>query len=265
MLEYDDLVTLISPKGRIYVKKLTPGGKFHFHEGSLNCDDMVGRPAGCVVRTSTGKSFHVYKRPTLIDFIMSMPRRSNIVYPKDISMILLWADIYPGCRVLTAGAGSGALLIALARAVGENGKVFCYDLREDMLELSRKNLNTFLGECDNVVLGLGNVYEKIEESKLDRIVLDVPEPWQSLEPAAKALNDGGIMLAYVPTIGQAEQFVKAVQERGDYAFPEVMEVLFRTWHISGRSTRPNHRMVGHTGFLCRAVKFHPVEERVDWE
>lgn len=256
MLKYGELVALVSPKGRVYVKRLVEGKKYHFYEGILDCDDIAGRPAGCVVATSLGKKFFIY-RPTLIDFIMSMPRRSNIIYPKDISMILLWADIFPGCKVFTAGAGSGALLIALARVLGDSGKIIAYDNREDMLETSRKNLEEFLGPRDNVVLSLGDVYEEIPDKELDRVILDVPEPWRALGPVAEAAVDGGIIIAYVPTIGQAERFYKAVEERDDYAYPEVMEVLFRTWHVSEMSTRPNHRMVGHTGFLCRAFKICP--------
>ncbi|MCR4420620.1 MAG: methyltransferase domain-containing protein [Clostridia bacterium] len=253
MLQYGDTVTLVSAKERMYLKKLAPGGQIHLHEGRINCDDLVGRPAGCRVLTSRGETVWVY-RSTLSDFILKMPRRSNIVYPKDLAMIWVWADLYPGCRVLTAGTGSGALLLALARAVGESGQVYGYDLREDMLELSRLNLEAALGPRPNVILRPGDVCESIPERELDRVVLDVPEPWRALGPTAEALRPGGILLAYVPTIGQAEQFVRAVRERSDYALPEVMEVLFRTWHVGERSSRPNFRMVGHTGFLCRALR-----------
>lgn len=258
MLAYGELVAMVSPKGKVYVKRLKKGRKFHFHEGIISCDDLVGRPDACMVTTSLGKKFYIY-RPTLIDFIMSMPRKSNIIYPKDISMIVLWADIYPGCRVFTAGAGSGALLLALARAAGNNGTVFACDNREDMLHLCRQNIEDFLGPRDNVVLFLGDVYQEVDYKNLDRVILDVPEPWRALGPVADAMDDGGILVAYVPTIGQAEQFYRAVEEREDYAFPEVMEVLFRTWHVGEISSRPNHRMVGHTGFLCRAFKIHPLD------
>ncbi|MGB9887276.1 MAG: tRNA (adenine-N1)-methyltransferase [Moorellales bacterium] len=250
---YGDMVTLVSAKDRMYVKKLAPGGQIHLHEGRIACEDLIGRPAGCTLLTSRGETVWAY-RATLGDYILKMPRRSNIVYPKDLAMILMWADVYPGCRVLTAGTGSGALLMALARAVGENGAVYGYDLREDMLELSRLNLETALGPQAQVTLRLGDVCESIAERELDRVVLDVPEPWRALEPIAQALKPGGILLAYVPTIGQAEEFVRAVRERSDYALPEVMEVLFRTWHVGERSSRPNFRMVGHTGFLCRALR-----------
>lgn len=259
MLNYGELVTIVGRKDRLYVRKLAAGGQFHLYEGTIRCDDLVGRPDGCEVLTSKGEKVWVF-RSTLADFILKMPRRSNIVYPKDLAMILLWADIFPGCRVLTAGAGSGALLLALVRAVGKAGEVFCYDCREDMLAISEQNLEAYLGKRPNVHLTLGNVYEAIAERELDRIVLDVPEPWQALDPAAAALKPGGILLAYVPTIGQAERFARAIDEHPAYALPEVMEVLFRTWHIGEKSVRPNFRMVGHTGFLCRALRVIALSE-----
>ena len=255
---YGDLVSIVGRKDRLYVRKLVPQGRIHLHEGALNCDDLVGRADGCEVRTSKGEPVWVY-RSTLADYIMKMPRRTNIVYPKDLGMILLWADVYPGCRALTAGTGSGALLLALARAVGQAGEVFGYDNREDMLDMTRQNLEAYLGECPHVKLRLGDVYAEIPDRELDRVILDVPEPWAALDTVAGALKPGGILLAYVPTIGQAEQFVRAVQERQDFILPEVMEVLFRTWYVGERSVRPNFRMVGHTGFLCRTLRVEPDE------
>lgn len=259
MLNYGELVAIVGRKERVYVRKLVAGARFHLYEGTIACDDLVGRPPGCEVLTSKGEKVLVF-RPTLADFVLKMPRQSNIVYPKDLAMILLWADIFPGCRVLTAGAGSGALLLALARAVGESGEVFCYDYREDMLALSRRNLEDYLGPRANVHLALGDVYRAIAERELDRVLLDVPEPWQALDCAAAALKPGGILLAYVPTVGQAERFARAVDAHPAYVLPEIMEVLFRTWYVGEKSVRPNFRMVGHTGFLCRALRITPLAE-----
>ncbi|GAW91487.1 tRNA (adenine-N1)-methyltransferase [Calderihabitans maritimus] len=252
-----DLVIFVDHKGRSFMQRLDPKKIFNFHDGQIAHEEVIGKPDGSEILTSIGKKVLVF-RPTLKEYIMNMPRKSNIVYPKDISIILMWADVFPGARVVEAGSGSGALLLSLLRAVGNEGQVISYEEREDMLERARKNVERFGGIPPHLTLKKGNIYEQIEERDIDRIILDVPEPWRVLPHASVALKSGGIIVAYTPTIKQAEQFVAAVKSSSDFMFLQTIEVLIREWHIEGLSVRPEHRMVGHTGFLSLARKFIPV-------
>jgi tRNA (adenine57-N1/adenine58-N1)-methyltransferase len=183
-----------------------------------------------------------------------MKRGAQVVYPKDLAMILLHGDVYPGAHVLEAGAGSGALTMALLRAVGPEGRVVTYELREDFAALARTNVEAFLGKAENLEIKMGSVYEPMEETDIDRLVLDVPEPWRALEGAGAALRPGGIFVAYLPTVLQVHSLVEALH--GDPSWTQVssFEALVRPWHVEGRSVRPEHRMVAHTGFITTARK-----------
>ncbi|MBE0465920.1 MAG: tRNA (adenine-N1)-methyltransferase [Candidatus Desulforudis sp.] len=246
-----ELVIFLDHQERSYMQRLHPQGKLQTHRGYIAHAEVIGREPGTALVTSKGKELFAL-RPTLVDFTMNMPRKSGIIYPKDTAYILLWADVGPGSKVIAGGVGSGALLLALARQIGPSGFVWGYDVRQDMLDFAAKNLRDFLGEAENVSLVLGDVYEHIPERQVDGVILDVPEPWQAVEPAATALRPGGVVVAYVPTIRQAESFTGALRSSNRFGVVETVELLVRDWHIRNRSVRPNHRMVGHTGFLTVA-------------
>jgi tRNA (adenine57-N1/adenine58-N1)-methyltransferase len=241
-------VLLVDRKGRRYLLTLREGAEFHTHNGALAHDALIGSPEGVRVQTTAGAAFIAF-RPSLADFVLKMPRGAQVIYPKDIGLILIEADIFPGATVLEAGTGSGALSLALIRAVGENGRVISYELREDFAARARSNLESFLGKLpDGVDLRLGDVTEGIGDEVVDRIVLDLPEPWRVIDLARKNLRPGGIFCAYVPTVGQVSQTIEGLRAAG-FAELQALEALVRPWHVEGQSVRPEHRMVAHTGFV----------------
>jgi len=182
-----------------------------------------------------------------------MPRRSGIVYPKDAADILTWADIGPGMRVLEAGVGSGALTLVLLRAVGEGGELIAYEQRPDFLKLALDNVRAFApSPTANLLLRERDIYEGIVDSDLDRVVLDLPEPWRVIAHLPENLRPGGWVAAYTPSIVQAAQFVEAIRATGQYVQFETHEVLIRGWHIQDQAIRPEHQMIGHTGFVTVA-------------
>jgi tRNA (adenine57-N1/adenine58-N1)-methyltransferase len=240
-------VLLLDAKERRYLITLRAGTMFHTHVGIVAHDDLIGAAEGSTVLGSTGRRF-VVVRPTLSDVVLKMPRGAQVIYPKDLAAILVQADIAPGMRVLEAGVGSGALSMALLRAGAD---VVGYELREDFANRARSNVVASAGQDALYRVELRDVYAGIDETGLDRIVLDLPEPWQVLPHAQEAMRSGGIICAYLPTINQTAQFRTALEE-SPFGMAETLEVLHRTWHIEARSVRPDHRMVGHTGFLTTA-------------
>jgi tRNA (adenine57-N1/adenine58-N1)-methyltransferase len=240
-------VLLLDAKERRYLITLRAGTMFHTHVGIVAHDDLIGSAEGSTVLGSTGRRF-VVVRPTLSDLVLKMPRGAQVIYPKDLAAILVQADIAPGMRVLEAGVGSGALSMALLRAGAD---VVGYELREDFANRARSNVLASAGEDARYRVELRDVYEGIDATGLDRIVLDLPEPWRVLPHAQAAMRPGGIICAYLPTINQTAQFRTAL-EQSPFGMAETLEVLHRTWHIEARSVRPDHRMVGHTGFLTTA-------------
>jgi tRNA (adenine57-N1/adenine58-N1)-methyltransferase len=247
-------VLLIDPKRRRYLVTLKPGDSFHTHAGILAHDDVIGRPEGSTVPASTGRRF-VVLRPTLADVVVKMPRGAQVIYPKDLGAILLAADIGPGMRVLEAGVGSGALSMALLRA---GACVTGYEVRADFAARARANVAAWTGSDAAYDVHERDVYDGIDEHDLDRVVLDLPEPWRVLPHAAQALRSGGILLSYVPSITQVAA-LRAQIERSPFGMAETSEVLRRTWHVEERSVRPDHRMVAHTGFLTTARLLVPDE------
>jgi len=244
-----DRVLLIDPKRRRYLVTLKPSGEFHSHSGFVPHDDVIGSPEGSTVRSTKGVAY-LTVRPTLSDFVLKMPRGAQVIYPKDLGPILMLADIFPGVRVLESGIGSGALSMAMLRAGAD---IVGYEVREDFAERARENVSSFLGDevLERYRIELRNCYDGIDETDLDRVVLDLPEPWQVVPHAAKALHPGGIILAYTPSIVQVMQFRSAL-EQFPFDVAETVEVLHRTWHVEGQAVRPDHRMVAHTGFLTHA-------------
>jgi tRNA (adenine57-N1/adenine58-N1)-methyltransferase len=248
-------IVVVDSKGRQYLVTLDAAGEFHTHTGVVPHTEFLGQEEGATVRSTTGARYTAM-RPTLSDFILRMPRGAQVIYPKDLGAILFLADIRPGDRVLESGVGSGALSMALLRAGAD---IVGYELREDFAERARTNVATFLGDevLDRYRVQVRDAYEGIDETGLDKIVLDLPEPWQVVKHAETALRPGGILLAYLPSIIQVSQLRDALAE-SDFELAETLEVLHRTWHVEGSAVRPDHRMVAHTGFLTSARLLGPV-------
>jgi tRNA (adenine57-N1/adenine58-N1)-methyltransferase len=246
-------VHLIDRKGRVYPLTLR-AGKIHQHSGqTIPHDRLIGTEDGATVTLSGGAVF-VALRPTLAEYIMKMPRGAQVIYPKDLATILLWADIYPGATVVEAGIGSGALTMTLLRAVGESGRVISYEIRDDFAQRALDNIAMYLGKVGHHVLRRQDINLSIEEREIDRLVLDLPEPWQVVPEAVRALRTGGIFLSYLPTVPQVVKVVEALQGSGAFGLIETFETLHRPWNIEGRSVRPALRMVAHTAFLTVARK-----------
>ncbi len=244
-----DLVQLIDAKDRRYQGTLTPGKEFHFHSGIIAHDALIGIPEGSTVRSSRNQAF-VVVRPTLSEFILKMPRGAQVIYPKDLGPILMLADIAPGVKVLESGVGSGALSMAMLRAGAE---IVGYEIREDFANRAKANVERFLGAeaLDRYRVELRDCYEGIDEVDLDRVLLDLPEPWQVVPHAATALRPGGLILAYTPSVVQVSQLREALAAHSFFSC-ETLEVLNRGWYVEGQAVRPDHRMVAHTGFLTHA-------------
>lgn len=240
---------LIDSKGRQFLLKLESGRNFQFHNGTVPHDDLIGADDGTSV-TSTGNARLLLLRPRLADFIIRMKRGAQVVYPKDLGPILVYGDIGPGMTVLEAGTGSGALTMGLARAVGPTGRVVSVERREDHAAHARKTLERWFGEIPaHVEMRIGDVAEEVAGVKPERIVLDLPEPWHPLEAAARHQPHGGVLCAYLPTVPQVQTLVETARDTGAFAEIEVKEFMVRDWNVEGRSVRPSHSMIGHTGFL----------------
>ena len=244
-----DRVLLVDAKRRRYLVTLAAGGEFHSHAGFVAHDDLIGQPEGITAKSTHGAKYTVL-RPTLSDFVLKMPRGAQVIYPKDLGPILMLADVFPGARVLESGVGSGALSMAMLRAGAE---IVGYEVREDFAERAQANVASFLGDeaLSRYRVELRDCYDGIDETDLDRIVLDLPEPWQVVKHAERALHPGGILLAYTPSVVQVMQLRDALSASA-FDMPETLEVLNRTWHVEGQAVRPDHRMVAHTGFLTHA-------------
>ena len=243
-------VLLLDPKKRRYLIELADGGEFHSHAGYVAHADVVGRTEGSIVRSTKGSEY-IALRPTLEDFVVEMPRGAQVIYPKDLGPICLLADIGPGVRVFESGIGSGALSMTMLRYGAD---IVGYEIREDFANRARKNVQSFLGSgaLDRYRIEIADSYEGIDPAHgpFDRVVLDLPEPWQVVPHAEQVLNAGGLLVAYTPSITQAAQVREAL--KGKWIDARTIEVLHRGWHIDGQAVRPDHRMVAHTGFLSVA-------------
>ncbi len=250
--EGDDVI-LLDARGKEYLVVLESGGSYSTHRGTIRFDDIIGKEEGTKVLSSKGEVFLVF-RPTFNQFVLNLKRSAQIIYPKDIGPILLWGDIFPGAFVVEGGAGWGALTIALLRAVGEKGKLVTYEIREDFARASRRNVERFLGPVSNFTLKLKDIYEGIDEEEVDRIILDLPEPWRAVERSYGALRPGGILLSYLPTIIQVREFCEKLRESSGFTEPEVFEVIHRPWNVKGLSVRPVSWMFSHSAFITVARK-----------
>jgi tRNA (adenine57-N1/adenine58-N1)-methyltransferase len=248
-------VILVDSRGRQYLVILDEAGEFHTHTGVVPHTLLLGEEEGCTVRSTTGARYTAM-RPTLADFVLRMPRGAQVVYPKDIGPILVLADIHPGVRVLEAGVGSGALSMGMVRAGAE---VSGYEIRADFAARAVENVAAFLGPeaLERYRVQERDVYEGIDETGLDAVVLDLPEPWRVVPHAEKALRGGGMFVAYTPSITQVSQLRERLEE-SDFELASTVEILQRGWHVQGAAVRPDHRMVAHTGFLTSARLLGPV-------
>lgn len=256
-MQVGDWVRLTDPKGRRHNICLEAGREFSTKKGQIRHDDIIGQPEGIVVTTSLDFTYQVF-RPLLFEYVVSMPRGAAIVYPKDAAQILVWADIFPGARVVEAGAGSGGLTAYLLRAVGPDGHVGSYELREEFAETARRNVEQTMGDdLPHWTLTVGDVREVIIEPEIDRLILDMVDPWTCVPLAAERLVPGGIVCGYVATATQLSRFVETLREDGGFTEPHAWETLVRDWHLEGLAVRPVHSMNAHTAFLVTARKMAP--------
>jgi tRNA (adenine57-N1/adenine58-N1)-methyltransferase len=257
-LQAGERVQLTDPRGRMHTVVLTVGRTFFTHKGSIEHDDLIGRPEGVVVR-STGEVEYLALRPLLSDYVLSMPRGAAVVYPKDAGQIVHMGDIHPGARVLEAGVGSGALTMSLLRAVGERGVVWSVERRADFAQVAERNVRGFLGSSGAPWhLLVGDLVQVLAgpdgprpqaPREVDRVVLDMLAPWECLDAVHRVLVPGGVLVCYVATTTQMSKLVETARESGGWTEPSAWESLVRGWHLEGLAVRPEHRMVGHTGFI----------------
>jgi tRNA (adenine57-N1/adenine58-N1)-methyltransferase len=247
-----ELILLVDKVGRRHRVRLRAGERHSIHSGLILHDDLIGEQEGVIATTQMGARL-LAVRPTFAEQVTGRRRQAQPIYPKDLGAILIAADIHPGARVLEAGTGTGALTLAVLRAVGPDGAVVSYEAREEFLEAARRAIVETLGAVpDNLALKLGDVYLGVEETDLDRVLLDLPEPWQAVPGAKAALRPGGILFAHCPNVSQVQRFFDCLREVRGFGMLEAFELLQRGWTVRGRSMRPSHRMVAHTGFLCFA-------------
>jgi tRNA (adenine57-N1/adenine58-N1)-methyltransferase catalytic subunit len=253
-------IHLVDKKGRQYALTLKAGDLYQLSGHKIAHDDLIGKLDGSLVMLSGNKTM-LALRPTFGDYVLKMPRGAQVLYPKDLALIPMWADVYPGARVFEAGTGSGALTMALLRAVGPRGLVVTYEAREDFARTAMMNIERYMGSVSNLVPLRLNAYERInlldDGLLFDRLVLDLPEPWRVVPHAAQVLRSGGMYVSFVPTVPQVVQTVEALERTKVFGMVETFETLLRTWSIQGRSVRPDHRMVAHSGFITVARKIEP--------
>jgi tRNA (adenine57-N1/adenine58-N1)-methyltransferase len=250
-------ITLTDAKGRRHSVLLVVGGRFHTTKGAVEHDELIGGPEGVVV-TSVGGTAYLAMRPLLNEYTVTMPRGAAVIYPKDAAQLLMTADVFPGARVVEAGAGSGALTCSLLRAVGPNGRLRSYERRDDFATQARTNVENFFGGPHPAwELVVGDLVESLDDEPIDRVLLDMLAPWECVDALAERLRPGGVLCAYVATTTQLARTVETLRVHGGFTEPEATETLLRAWHAEGLAVRPRHDMVGHTGFLVSARRMAP--------
>ncbi|GGF32565.1 transposase [Subtercola lobariae] len=252
---------LTGPKGKLNSISLEAGAVFHTHHGWIEHDSLIGQPDGTVVANSVGVEY-LALRPLLTDFVMAMPRGAAIIYPKDAAQILAQADVFPGATVVEAGVGSGALSLWLLRALGAEGRLSSFERRDEFADIARENVASFLGyDPSNWSVTVGDLAEALPsihpDHTVDRVILDMLAPWECIEATAAALKPGGVVLCYVATVTQLSRVTETIRSTGLFTNPDPSETMVRTWHVEGLAVRPDHRMIGHTGFLVTSRRLAP--------
>ena len=261
-LRSGEWVRLTDTKGRRHNICLEAGKQFFTNRGSLDHDDLIGRPEGFALTSSAGGDYLVF-RPLLSEFVVSMPRGAAVVYPKDAAQIVAMADIFPGAHVVEAGVGSGALTCSLLRAAGPGGRVSSYERRQEFADVAAQNVDQFFsGRHPAWQLTVGDLVDSLaeEDGSVDRVILDMLAPWECVDTVAEALCPGGILCAYVATTTQLGRTVETIRAHGGFTEPQPWETLVRDWHVEGLAVRPGHKMIGHTGFLVTARRMTPGEQ-----
>jgi tRNA (adenine57-N1/adenine58-N1)-methyltransferase len=256
LLQAGESILLIDRKQRVYLRTLQAGGRVSVRGAPVPAETLIGCPEGTTLRTARGETFLVL-RPTYAELIPSLPRQAQPIYPKDVGIVLLWGDIAPGMRVIEIGVGPGALTLGLLRALGSTGTLVSYERRDDFAAAARANVERFHGAAPNWTIRIADAGLGLEERGVDRIVVDVPEPWTLLEVIAASLRPGGVLTCFLPTVLQVKQLVDGLGAHDGFASVHTIETLLRHWEVSGRSIRPAHRMVAHTGFLVFARRLAP--------
>ncbi len=256
-LQEGERVTMSDAKGRRHSVKLRAGGVFHTTKGGISHDDLIGGPEGVVATSVNGDQFLVF-RPLMHDVMVSMPREAAVIYPKDAAHILMQTDIFPGARVLEAGVGSGALTMALLRALGPTGRLWSYERRPEFAEVAKKNVAAFYGsEPANWEVRLGDLAEVIGPEEVDRAILDMLAPWDCIDAVAERLIPGGVLCCYVATATQLGRTADTLRAHGGFTEPVLKEYTGRDWHAEGLAIRPGHATSGHTGFLMFSRRLAP--------
>jgi tRNA (adenine57-N1/adenine58-N1)-methyltransferase len=259
-LRAGDAVLFVDRKEREYLRVLRPGTRVHIRGGTLQADHLIGLEEGRIVY-NTGKEPFLMLRPSFAQLIPNLPRKAQVIYPKDIGPILLWGDIYPGATVVEVGAGPGALSMALLRAIGPDGRLISYEARADFAEMAQSNVRQFHGDAPNWTIKVADAFAGIDERGVDRMILDIAEPWRLLPAASSSLRSGGGIVGYVPTVMQVKHLVDGLREHGGFGAIQSFETLVRFWHVKNLSIRPEHRMIGHTGFIVVARRLVDAEFR----
>ena len=244
-------VLFIDHKEREYLRTLHPGSIIALRGGNIPAEQFIGLQEGSMVQIGQGEKFRLL-RPTYARLIPNLPRQAQVIYPKDIGPILLWGDVFPGSHVLEVGSGPGALSIALLRIIGDKGRLITVDIRADHCKMARNNVKRFIGQAQNWTLAQTNAYQGLPVKSVDRVFIDLPEPWQVLPHARDVLRPGGVLVGYIPTVLQVKSLVDALHADPVFESVEVMENMLRFWHVKDISIRPEHRMVAHTGFIIVA-------------
>ena len=253
-------VLFVDRKEREYLRLLRPGARVHIRGGSMQADHLIGLEEGRIVYNTAKEPFLIL-RPTFAQLIPNLPRKAQVIYPKDIGPILMWGDIYPGATVIEVGAGPGALSMAVLRAIGPQGHLVSYEARADFATMAQDNVRQFYGEAPNWTIKVADAFSGIEERGIDRMILDIAEPWRLLPIAGQALRPGGALVGYVPTVMQVKHLVDGLREHGGFGVIQSFETLVRFWHVKDLSVRPEHRMVAHTGFVVVARRLVDAEFR----
>jgi tRNA (adenine57-N1/adenine58-N1)-methyltransferase len=251
ILRAGESVLFIDRKERTYLRTLRPGAHINLRGGGLAADDLIGLPEGSTIYSAAHEPFFVC-RATYAQLVPHLPRQAQVIYPKDTGPILLWGDIYPGARVVEVGTGPAAMTMALLRSVGPTGHVTSYERRPEFAEMARANVHRFFGPAPSWTLKVADALAGIDERDVDRVIVDLPEPWSLLPVCDPVLRPGGVFVGYIPTTPQLKTLADALRAHGGYAAVTAMETLMRFWHLDERSVRPEHRMVAHTGFIVIA-------------